>query len=75
MRTAVTLTMYLNVHDPEAFAKAAQERAIAEGVDPADAAETYTTDNLGACAVMLIDPGMSPPGSEILDTETDTEDF
>jgi hypothetical protein len=70
-KPGVAVTINLFVHDVRTFVRAARIRAIAEGVDPEDARKTYRATNLGACAGMLIDPGTSPPGSEITDTSTE----
>lgn len=70
-RAQVQVTLNLTVSEVQAFVAAAVERAIAEGVSEEDARETYTAENLGACAVMLIDPGMSPPGSQIEDSSSE----
>ncbi len=70
-RAQVQVTLHLTVNDVQAFVAAAVERAIAEGVSEEDAGKTYTSENLGACAVMLIDPGMSPPGSQIEDSSSE----
>ena len=64
----IEVSVYLRVHDPKRFVAAAQYRAVEEGVDPDDAVDTYNEDDLGACARMLFDPGVSPPGCEILDS-------
>ena len=69
---SVKVEIYLEVHDAEAFAAAARERAIQEGLGEEEAA-SYTTDNLEACAVMLLDPGVSPDGAEI--TSSSAEEF
>lgn len=66
MKTYITLTIDIEIDDPEQFAAAARERAIAEGIDPNEAARDYTgDDDLNACAIMLFDPGVSPPGCTI----------
>lgn len=64
-RAQIELTLHLTVSDARAFVAAAVERAVAEGVGEEDARATYTAENLGACAAMLLDPGVSPPGSQI----------
>lgn len=56
-RVGIHFTLDCVVHDVRAFVKAARARAIEEGVDPADARETYSARDLAACAVMLLDPG------------------
>lgn len=64
-RPMIEVSLLLTVHDPEAFAAAARKQAVADGITPEDAAEEYTADNLRACAQMLFDPGISPPGCSI----------
>ena len=74
-KRSVSVTLYLTVDDAEAFAQAAVARAIEEGVDADDAASTYTADALTDCARMLFDPGISPPGCEILDSSAEDEEY
>jgi hypothetical protein len=64
----VTVNLYLRVHNVRAFVRAAQRRAIAEGFAKTlkEAREAgYSPRDLGACALMLLDPGESPPGCKI----------
>ena len=68
----VDVTISLRIHDVRAFVKAARKQAIAEGIDPEEARTTYKATDLGACAVMLLDPGTSPSGSEILESSSET---
>lgn len=70
----VTVSLYLRVHDVRTFVRAAQFRAIAEGFVKTlkEAREAgYSARDLGACALMLLDPGKSPPGCKIVDSSTD----
>jgi len=64
----VDVTLHLRVYDPYKFAAAAVAQAIKDGVDPEEAASTYTEDNLTGCARMIFDPGQSPPGCQIEDS-------
>ena len=64
----VTVSLHLRVHDVRAFARAAQHRAIADGIVETlkEAREAgYSQRDLGACALILLDPGLPPPGCEI----------
>lgn len=70
MKSVVFFALELEVYDADALAEAAQARAIAEGIDPADAAETYTADDPAACAQMLLDPG-TLPGASILESSAE----
>lgn len=67
-RTTITLTMYVTVHDPEAFIAAAAERAKHDGVG-----DSWNPSSLSECAVMLLDPGISPTGSQIEDTSAEID--
>ena len=67
-KASIEVTLSMSIHDAEAFAAAAVARAIKDGVDEQDARATYTPDDLRACAVMLLDPGVSPDGSQIEDS-------
>lgn len=69
--TELNVTLWLRVHDKKAFVAAARARAIADGERPAEARRNYTASNLRACALALLDPGLSPPGSEILDSSAE----
>lgn len=64
-------SMYLRIHDPASLAKAAYDRAIAEGVEESDAFQTYNEANLDNCLVMLLDPS-TLPGCEILESNAET---
>lgn len=66
----IAVTVYLQVTDPEAFRKAALEHAIQEdGMSEEEALEYFGPGaDLGTCARVLIDPGISPPGCEIIDS-------
>lgn len=66
-----TVTIEVEIYDPEAFVAAAVKRAIAEGADEQDARKTYTADDLNACAQMLLDPGVGPPGSSIIESSVE----
>jgi hypothetical protein len=55
----VTVTITMRVSNPAAFRRAAREQASREGDDQFD--DGLLTD----CAVMLFDPGESPPGCSI----------
>ncbi|QRD62703.1 hypothetical protein H8Z72_22480 (plasmid) [Xanthomonas citri pv. citri] len=62
-----TFSLELDITDPDAFAHAAQQRAVAEETCSSveEAAQHYHVGAMEACVVMLLDPGRSPNGSEI----------
>lgn len=68
MSTSHSITIEFEVHDEDAFRQAAQNRAIADGLEEAEAAAYLDEDkhSIGDCAVMLFDPGVSPDGCSIL---------
>lgn len=69
----ITLNINLDITDETAFRQAAREKALEDGLDEKDA-DTYLEDggmSLSQCAIMLLDPGVSPPGSSILDSYAD----
>ena len=66
----VSVTIYLTVHDEEEFRSEARDRALRDGlsIEEADAFKCDERTSLGECARMLIDPGLSPAGSQIEDS-------
>lgn len=75
----IEFSMSLRVYDVRAFVRAAQDRAIADGLCKTrmEAARNFDirATHMTGCAVMLFDPGQSPAGSEILDSRADSEDI
>lgn len=71
MSREVSVTLHLRIWDPKAFVEAARKRAIEEGATEEETHEMCDEDSLGACAQMLFDPGVGPPGCEILESESD----
>lgn len=72
----ITVTIAVRVHDKKAFVRAAQKRAINDGIAKTmrEAREYgYNTHDLPACAQMLFDPGISPDGCEILESSASNE--
>jgi hypothetical protein len=69
----ISVTIYLRVHDEEAFRRAARDRALEDGVDESKCEDFLKASekSLGECAIMLFDPGMSPDGADILDSVSD----
>lgn len=61
----------MEVFDEAAFRDAAYKRALQGGHDEDSAKEYLDEDeqSLESCAVMLIDPGTSPAGSSIIQSE------
>lgn len=67
----ITVTIAVRVYARATFARAAQLRAINDGVATTirEARKCgYTVHDLAACAQMLFDPGISPDGCEILES-------
>ncbi|AGG89079.1 MULTISPECIES: hypothetical protein [Pseudomonadota] len=68
METSVTIFFELN--DEKAFRQAACDRARADDLGEEEARSYLDAEEttIGACAIMLFDPGMSPPGCSIVDS-------
>lgn len=67
-RTAHTVTLAVNVHDPAALWAAAMAHAMKESMTQDDAAELLGTQrrpDVPACLQMLLDPGTGPAGTSI----------
>lgn len=73
MKTTIVFKMEIEVYDVDAFVQAARERALKDGAATSmrEARRQYTRNNLTECAVMLLDPGESPPGCEIEHSEAE----
>ena len=67
MGIAIQFIMDVNVYDEKAFREAARDQAIKDGMKPEDAATFLDEEQqtLGSCAVMIFDPGESPAGCDI----------
>jgi hypothetical protein len=63
----VTFTLELEVTDEKAMVDAAKLRQAADGVDWDDEEEM----DVAIAARILLDPGTSPPGSEIQDSSAE----
>jgi hypothetical protein len=61
------VSIYLSVTDEVAFRRSAYGQALADGLDSATASAYLdaAATSLTAAAVMVFDPGVSPPGCEI----------
>jgi hypothetical protein len=73
-KTGVTVSIQLTVHDEKGFRAAAYDRALADGLSPKEA-KTYLSGaktSLADCAGMLIDPGTSPDGCDILGSDSES---
>ncbi len=70
-----TVTLYWHASDLEELRRAASARALKDGLGDEEAA-TYLTASARECALMLLDPGTSPDGLEIDESEAsdDTEE-
>lgn len=61
-----TVSVELTIHDEQTFRQAAQQKALEEGCgEDSTAYGPGGSMSLGECAMMLIDPGISPPGCTI----------
>ncbi|MGH8159259.1 MAG: hypothetical protein ACREPQ_14155 [Rhodanobacter sp.] len=70
----LAVTLLIEIGDEVAFRQAAHDRALTDNLCD-DEAATYLDieeTSLGQCAVMLLDPGVSPPGCSIVDSSTET---
>ena len=69
-RTQYQVIISVTVTDPAALAAAAAARAIEDGIEAEDWAETRSRhdDPIGSDLRMLLDPGVSPPGTQIDDS-------
>ena len=63
-KTLIRVTLEIEVFDKAAFRAAAIEKAKKDGLEVGDEAG-FDPKDLGRCAMMLIDPGVSPPGCQI----------
>ncbi|MEY2117322.1 hypothetical protein [Rhodanobacter sp. FW106-PBR-R2A-1-13] len=68
-----SITLFFQLHDEQAFRQAAHERALTDGLNAEEALSYLDPEKstVGACAIMLFDPGVSPPGCSITDSSTD----
>ncbi|MEY2152333.1 hypothetical protein AB7849_15615 [Rhodanobacter sp. 115] len=67
------ISICLTVHDESAFREAARDRALEDGLGD-ETANAYLDEeqhSLGQCAIMLLDPGVSPNGCQIIDSTAD----
>jgi hypothetical protein len=70
---AVEVTVSLDVWDQRAFREAAYKRAMSDGLSEKEA-KSYSSarkTSLGQCAIMLLDPGQSPAGADIIDSSSE----
>lgn len=71
-RPLIRITFDVRVHDVRAFVRAARKHAIEVDNWPEDhAKEALKATELGDCLRMLMDPGVSYEGCQILDSETE----
>jgi hypothetical protein len=63
----VEVRIRLDVWDFEQFREAARKRALEDGLDEEEAAEYLDEEekSIGECAMMLLDPGVGPAGSDV----------
>ena len=69
----ISIRVELRIFDEQAFRQAAYDRAIEDGLCEAEAKSFLDEEDksLGDCGMMLVDPGASPSGSEILQSYGD----
>lgn len=70
-RTAWQVTLHVNVNDSGALWAAAQAHCIQSGMTQDDTHEILgdqSKPDIGNCLRMLLDPGTSPEGCEIVDS-------
>ena len=65
--TTYEVSILIEVHDEEALLEAGRAKAIEDGMDPTDAADM----DAGDCLRWFIDPGESPPGTDIQDSSVE----
>jgi hypothetical protein len=72
-KTIVTVAIDIEVFDEKVFRQKAKERALEDGLSEEDAAGYLDEEcqNIGACAQMLFDPGISPDGCEIIQSSAE----
>ena len=71
MYTEHECSIYVRVYDAEALYKAALAKCKADLIETDDAEEVLRPDgeiDAAKCLQMILDPGESPPGCEILDS-------
>ncbi|VWC80916.1 hypothetical protein BLA39750_01191 [Burkholderia lata] len=66
-RTRIRVTFHLDVHDPIAFRNAAYRRGLKDGLQKGHAAgyREPARVSLGQCALLILDPGVTPDGASI----------
>lgn len=68
--TSIKVSLFISVHDQEAFRQRAYSQALSEDLSEEDA-NVYLDKNLtslGDCAIMIFDPGVSPNGCDIVES-------
>ena len=74
MSTTYKFSMYVQVSDEQSLHDAAYTRGLAEGVAEEsiyDMLGTRDEPDVSSCLRMMFDPGESPSGTEILDSEVE----
>lgn len=74
MRTGHTVTIAVNVDDPQALWAAAYAQARQNSMTQDDIADwlgTQVSPNVPNCLRQMFDPGISPPGTVIQDSSAD----
>ena len=75
MSTPASVTLHLNILDPQELWDSAAKAMKAAPGGKVDTEIMGTRDNptIGGCIAMIFDPGESPPGVEIIETTTEVE--
>ena len=68
MKQVYTFSLDLKITDKQALLNAARRWAQQEGFDSDTLANEDGEANINECLRMLLDPGVSPPGTEIQDS-------
>lgn len=77
----IVTTVRIEAEDLPALLDAAKARAVAEGMDEKSALDLLTNSDpqgrpdISSCLIMLFDPGVSPDGLEIIQTEAARQDM
>lgn len=77
MRIPCTFTLEIDVHDKEALFQAAYASALKSGIGERQAIEWLMTDgeiDIASCLVEILDPGISPDGTCIQDSDAQVYD-
>lgn len=77
----IVTTVRIEAEDVQTLFLTAVARAVAEGMDQKSACDLLTNSDpqgrpdINSCLIMLFDPGVSPDGLEIIQTEAARQDM